>query len=214
MGELNNIGLKAGTDKNNAVGHHGYLDTYESYLKEWKDKRIALIEIGVGGYEYPDRGGESLRMWYEYFPHAKLTGIDLYEKHGIMNDRTEFYQGSQTNKHLLKTILSRNEDAERRVVIDDASHNNRLTIETFNIIFPLLKSSDLYIVEDVHTSYWDNKEYDGSEKPGDKGTTMQFFSFLTHQLNGEHLKLEYQNQYARMIEFIHFYKEMIVIKRL
>src|SRR6478736_6136193 len=206
MGELNNIGLKTGTDKNNAVGHHGYLDTYESYLKEYKNSKIALIELGVGGYEYIDRGGESIRMLYEYFPHAKLTGIDLYNKHGIANDRTEFWQGSQVDKHLLKTILSRNEDAERRIVIDDASHASPLTIESFNIIFPLLKSGDLYIVEDTHTSYYEDEEYGGNEVPGFRGTTMQFFSFLTHQLNGEHLKLEYQNQYARMIEFVHFYK--------
>ena len=46
-----------------------------------------------------------------------------------------------------------------------AAHNNRLTIESFRIIFPMLKSGDLYFVEDAHTSYYETQEYEGSEKP-------------------------------------------------
>lgn len=209
---LDDLGRKHGTDKSSL--HHGYCDVYESYLKEFKNSKVALIELGVGGYQFADRGGEGLRMWYDYFGQGKIIGIDIYQKEGIVNDRTEFWQGLQNDYALLKTIIGREVSADIRIVCDDASHNNRLTIESFSIIFPLLKSGDLYFVEDVHTSYWDDREYEGSEKPGDKDTTMQFFSFLTHQLNSEHLKLEYQNQYARMIEFIHFYKELIVIKKL
>ena len=212
MGELNNIGLKTGTDKNSI--YHNYCDIYESYLRQWKEKNVALIELGTGGYDYPDRGGEGIRMWYEYFKRGAITSLDLYEKHGIANDRTEFWQGSQVDKHLLKTIISRNINAEIRVIIDDASHNNELTIESFKIIFPLLKSGDLYFVEDVHTSYYEDEEYGGKTWPGEPTTTMWFFTNLTHQLNAEHLKEEHRNEYAYKIEFIHFYKEMIVIKKL
>lgn len=209
---LDELAKKYGTDKSSL--HHGFAKYYETYLSSLKDSRISLIEFGVGGYEYPDRGGESLRMWYQYLPHAKLIGIDIHKKEGIINDRTEFWQGSQIDAGLLQAIIEREEVAERRIVIDDASHINTLTIATFEIVFPMLKSGDLYFVEDVHSSYWSEWGYEGNPKPGTTGTTMQFFSFLTHQLNGEHLKLEFQNQYARMIEFIHFYKELIVIKRL
>lgn len=212
MGELNDLALKHGTDKSSV--YHDYCGIYESYLKDYKNAAIAVFELGVGGYDHVDEGGQSLRMWYEYLPKAKIVGLDICQKANIINDRTEFWQGSQTDKHLLKVILSGIKDAEKRIVIDDASHNNRLTIESFNIIFPLLKHGDLYFIEDVHTSYFDDKTYEGSEKPGDKDTTMEFFTRLTHQLNGEHLKMDYQNQYSWMIEFIHFYKEIIVIKRL
>jgi hypothetical protein len=208
MGELNNLGLKHGTDKNSS--YHNYLDVYEIYLKEYKNSNIALIELGVGGYEYPDRGGESLRTWYDYFPNAKLAGIDIHEKHGIINNRTEFWQGSQIDDYLLTTILNLNENAVKRIVIDDASHNNKLTIESFTIIFPQLKSGDLYFIEDVHTSYFEDKEYEGKKKPGGKGTTMQFFADLTHQLNAEHFNGK--NEYD--VEFIHFYKGLIVVKKL
>lgn len=209
---LDVLAIKYGTDK--ASNHHGFASIYESYLSSFKDSKISIIECGVGGYQYPDRGGESLRMWYEYFPNAKLIGIDIHPKEGIINDRTEFWEGSQIDRGLLSAIIEREAGAEKRIVIDDASHVNPLTIATFEIVFPLLKSGDLYFVEDVHSSYWSEWGYEGNEVPGTVGTTMQFFTFLTHQLNAEHLKAEYKNQYVQMIEWIHFYKEMIVIKRL
>jgi len=211
MGELNNIGLKTGTDKNSI--YHGYLDIYESYLKDWKEKNIALIELGTGGYHYPDRGGEGVRMWYQYFKSGKIVSVDIHPKENIINDRTEFWQGGQTDKHLLKTIIGQNNDAALRVVIDDASHNNKLTIESFQIIFPLLKSGDYYFVEDAQTSYWDDEEYKGNKVPGDIETTMGYFTYLTHQMNWEVLQPEYRNEYADKILFVHFYKELIVIKK-
>ena len=210
MNILDNIGIKYGTDKNSKC--HDYLKIYEGYLSPYRSRNISLIECGVGGYQYPDRGGESLRMWYEYFPHGKIIGIDIYDKNNIINNRTEFWKGSQTDKHLLKTIIEREEKAAIRVFIDDASHVNHLTIETFKIVFPLLSAGDIYIVEDVHTSYWE-KYFDGNPEPGKGLTTMNYFTFLCHQLNHETLLPEYRNEFATLIEFIHFYKEVIVIKR-
>ena len=215
---LDELGVKYGTDKSSV--HHNYLDVYEHYLSPFKNKNISLIECGVGGYEYPDRGGESVRMWYNYFSNGKIIGIDIHEKHGIVNDRTEFWQGSQIDYGLLSSIIEREEDAEQRIFIDDASHSNPLTIETFKIVFPLLKKGDLYFIEDVHTSYW-SEYFDGNREPGAKGTTMgffaelvRFFTFLTHQLNDHVLEAEFKNDLSGKIKFIHFYKEMIVIKRL
>ena len=209
--ELDEIGRTYHTDKSSE--HHDYCKVYDAYLSSFKYLNISLVEIGVGGYEFPDRGGESLRMWYEYFPNGKIIGIDVYQKEGIVNDRTEFWQGSQTDENLLSTIIKREENATQRIVIDDASHSNPLTIDTFKKVFPLLLSGDLYFVEDVHTSYW-KENFDGNEVPGAKGTTMEFFLSLTHQLNHETIEPKYKNKYAGKIEFIHFYKEIIVIKKL
>jgi len=210
-GVLDELGRDYKTDKSSE--HHDYCKIYESYLSSFKYSNVSLIEIGVGGYEYPDRGGESLRMWYNYFPNGKIIGIDINYKEGIVNDRTEFWQGSQDDENLLKTITEREENAVQRIIIDDASHSNPLTIETFKKVFPLLKSGDLYFVEDIHTSYW--KEYfDGNEVPGAKGTTMEFFTNLTHQLNYDTIQPKYKNRFSGKIEFIHFYKQLIVIKKL
>lgn len=203
---LDSLGIKHGTDKSSV--HHDYLKTYEVYLDQFRNKNISLIELGVGGYQYPDRGGESLRMWYDYFSHAKLIGVDLYDKKNIANDRTEFWQGSQTDENLLKTIIEREKESEQRIVIDDASHNCGLTIKTFQIVFPLLQSGDIYIVEDVHTSYFDDEEYGGSKNLSVKNTSMHYFSQLTHQINNAHHDTKLYD-----IGFIHFYKETIIIKK-
>jgi 23S rRNA U2552 (ribose-2'-O)-methylase RlmE/FtsJ len=210
-GVLDKIGRACRTDK--SAEHHDYCKIYEAYLNPLKSSNVSLIEIGVGGYEFPDRGGESLRMWYQYFPNGKIIGIDIFPKEGVINDRTEFWQGSQTDDNLLRAIITREYDKEKRIVIDDASHHNLRTIETFKIVFPLLKSGDMYFIEDVHTSYWLDY-YDGNEVPGADATTMRFFTDLTHQLNHDTMLAKYKNKYAGKIEFIHFYKEIIVIKKL
>lgn len=215
MSELNTIGLKHGTDKNS--NYHDYLKVYESYFQPFRYDPdpfgIYLFELGWGGYEFEDRGGESARTWYEYFPQAKIVYLDLYNKKNAMNGRMDFFQGSQTDKNLLKTIIKRGDEYSKRIVIDDASHNNQLSIESFRIIFPLLKSGDLYFIEDLETSYYEGDEYQGSSKPGVGYTTMNYFSRLTHQLNWQHMKDEYRNEYADKLEWIHFYKELIAIKK-
>lgn len=209
---LDQLGVKYDTDK--ASHHHNYLGVYESYLAPYRYDPVSLIEIGVGGYKYPDRGGQSLRMWHDYFKDGKIIGIDVFDKEGIINNRTEFWKGSQTDKGLFEAILKREADAPVRVVIDDASHNNRMTIQTFENIFPMLTSGDLYFIEDVHTSYWQDEEFEGKAWPGEPVSTMWYFGHLTHQMNSEHFAEKHRNEFAGMIEFIHFYKEMIVIKKL
>lgn len=217
METLDQLGLKYGTDK--ASNEHDYCVIYERYIKDLWKRNVSIIEIGVGGYEYEDRGGQSLKMWYDYFPNGKIIGIDLNNKINIVNDRTEFWQGSQIDHNLFKIILEREKDAEVRIVIDDASHNNKLTIKSFEIVFPLLKSGDFYIVEDVHTSYFNDEEYGGNSNPFNEcdpywlPTSMQYFSRLTHQLNNKHLKTEHIIREFLDIEFIHFYKEVIIIKK-
>lgn len=216
MTTLDTIGRKTGTDKSSM--HHGYLHVYESYLSQYRNAPISLIELGYGGYQFEDRGGEGARMWYEYFTNAKIVCIDLHNKVNAIKDRVEFWQGSQTDEHLLRTILERESRAPVRIVIDDASHASDLTIKTFEIIFPLLKSGDFYFVEDVHTSYWDKNGYNGNPVPGEGETTMNYFAYyaanLTHQLNAHAFDKKHHNEFADKIEFIHFYKELIVIKKL
>lgn len=207
---LNDLALKYKTDK--ASTEHDYCHIYESYLLPFKDKRISLIELGAGGYHYEDRGGESLRMWYDYFRNGKIIGVDLYNKKGLINDRTEFWQGHQDNEHLLQTIIEREAGADVRVFIDDASHINELTIKSFQITFPLLKSGDFYFSEDLHCSYWD-EHFSGNPEPGRGITAMNYFTHLAHQLNDHVLLPEFQNEFAGKIEFVHFYRELVVLKR-
>ena len=101
MVSLDTIGLRTGTDKSSA--HHNYLHTYEKYFAPLRDKNILLFEAGVGGYQYANRGGESLRMWCDYFKQGRVVTIDLYDKTQIVTpNNAEVYKCSQTVMNYFK----------------------------------------------------------------------------------------------------------------
>jgi hypothetical protein len=51
--DLTSIAKKYGTDK--ADGHF-YTSHYETHFGKFRNKKINLLEIGVGGYDKPDEG--------------------------------------------------------------------------------------------------------------------------------------------------------------
>ena len=196
---LDQLAIKYGTDKSSL--HHNYCRVYEFYFQFYKDKAIQLLEIGTGGYKFANKGGESLRMWCEYFPYGKIISVDLYDKSEIfIPDNGKFFQGSQTDEVFLKSISVQRHD----IIIDDGSHINPLTIDTFNIAFPLLKSGGIYVIEDCHTSYWSAVATDGTDFKGGthEGTVMNYFKRICDEIN---LNDDLQ------IRSIHFYKQMIFI---
>jgi len=81
---LNELARAHGTDK---AGDHSYTGAYEFHLAGFRDRPVRLLEIGVGGYEDPDQGGESLRMWKEYFAHGQIFGLDIYDKSSMSSPK-------------------------------------------------------------------------------------------------------------------------------
>lgn len=197
---LDSLAIKHGTDKSSK--HHNYCPTYEIYFQALRDRELLLFEVGVGGYKFSNKGGESLMMWREYFPNARIITIDLYNKSNVFcPPNAEIHQCSQTDQAGIENILM---GRRLDVVIDDGSHINPLTIDTFDILFPYLKSGGYYIIEDTHTSYWKDIATDGTDFKGGnhEGTLMNHFKKLCDEIN---LVPEIQ------IRSIHFYKQMIVI---
>jgi demethylmacrocin O-methyltransferase len=204
---LTKLGQIYGTDK---TGSHFYTPHYETHFKRFKYKRINLLEIGVGGYERPDLGGESLRMWKRYFPFANIYSIDIYDKNKIQEKRITIFKGSQIDSSFLNSVI--NEIGELDIIIDDGSHINKHVIMSFKILFPKLKDGGVYVIEDTQTSYW--KDYGGdSINLNNPNTTMNFFKKLTDSLNNkEFIKPGYQpNYFDRKIISIHFYHNLIFI---
>lgn len=54
---LSTLSILCGTDKYNS---HSYTPLYSKHFKHLRNKKLNLIEIGVGGYDDPDYGGNSL----------------------------------------------------------------------------------------------------------------------------------------------------------
>lgn len=192
--------------------HHGYTKHYEKHFSELKYKRVKILELGVGGYEFPDRGGSGLKMWSSYFENGKIYGCDIYDKSGIeLPERTKIYQGSQNDGDFLLTMMD--EIGNPDLIIDDASHINKLTIETFKHLFPWLKSGGIYVVEDVESSWWNTNGFDGEPNFLDMHakTSINFCRELINCINAKHLPAEFSAESVYKIESMHFYQNIVFI---
>jgi hypothetical protein len=174
---LREIALEMRTDKE---GAHSYADAYERHLGHLRQRAITLLEIGIGGYADPDQGGESLRMWKEFFPRARIVGIDIHPKAGIAEDRIIVLQGDQSDPLFLDEVASRYGPFD--VVVDDGSHVCAHVIATFKHLFSHLVDGGVYAIEDLQTSYW-GRTYGGSSGADRSGTSMTFLQALTDGLN-------------------------------
>jgi hypothetical protein len=204
---LNRLAIIYGCDK---YGAHYYTPHYQLHFKKFKYRKINLLEIGVGGYEDPHQGGNSLRMWKKYFTFGKIYSIDIYDKSFFQKKRIKIFKGSQVDSNFLDTVT--NEIGELDIIIDDGSHINEHVIETFKLLFPKLNDGGIYVIEDVQTSYW--KGYGGdSENLNNPKTIMNYFKSLTDALNNkEFLRPGYvQSYYDKKIISIYFYHNLIFI---
>ena len=149
MDELTILANKYGSDKGNQHGDkHKFTEIYERYFKQFKDKEIILLELGV-------KDGSSLNIWYDYFPNAKIYGLDINDKSMYNNERIECVVLDQSKKENLEDF-ARNANISFDIIIDDGSHHISDQQITFGHLFPLLKNGGLYVVEDLHTSLKDS----------------------------------------------------------
>ena len=108
MNKLDKLALKYNSDK---YGEHFYTKIYEKFMSKKKNENINLFEIGIGGYvqgkDYSDpyKGGESLKMWRDYFKKGTICGLDIYEKKLVLGSRVNIYKGSQTDPKVLNKII-------------------------------------------------------------------------------------------------------------
>jgi len=195
--------------KTDKWGAHWYMEHYQRYLAPLRTKSLNLLEIGVGGYEYPDRGGESLRMWKAYFRRSRIVGIDLYDKSQLREKRIDIRQCDQTDSLALTRLSSEYQGFD--IIIDDGSHRNDHVITTFQILFPLLRANGVYVVEDTQTSYWPSK----GGRLGTAGTSMAFFKALADGLNYVEYPIQnYEPTYFdRHIVEIAFFHNLIIIRK-
>jgi hypothetical protein len=197
-----------GADKD--VGHY-YTKHYQHHFESLHRKKLNILEIGVGGYKNPSKGGESLRMWKAYFQKGHIFGIDIYDKTPIDEYRIKTFTGSQADEVFLKKVAS--EIGAIDIVVDDGSHQNNHVITSFKTLFPLLNPNGIYVIEDLQTSYWDDENWGGSKDLLASHTSMNFLKSLADGLNYEEFKLDgYAPTYFdKNIISIHFYHNLIFI---
>tara|TARA_B100000787_G_C16160265_1_gene281037 strand:- start:437 stop:1249 length:813 start_codon:yes stop_codon:yes gene_type:complete len=186
---------------------HGYIDIYDSYFKELKDKQLKIIEIGIAD-------GKSLLTWADYFKNSTIIGIDIH-KIDILEKRLdkpniEIHQGSQSDDIFIHKIIKKYGSFD--IIIDDGSHLTKDVKKSFHLLFPYLKNGGIYVVEDMQTSY--NHFFGGN--PFDlkySKSHMNFFKDLTDRLNYQEIANPFYitNKYDSQITNISFYHNLVFI---
>ncbi len=197
-----------GTDK---WGGHWYARHYQRHLRHLRLRSFVLLEIGVGGYDDPRLGGESLRMWKQYFPRAQVVGLDLVDKRHLAEPRIRVFQGDQSDPDVLRRIVA--EVGPPTVVVDDGSHVPAHVRASFETLFPLLTPAGFYCIEDLQTSYW--PQWGGSLDRDDPRTSMAMVKSLLDGLNHEELLDEgYRATYTdEHVVAVHAYHNLVVVEK-
>ena len=173
-----------------------FVKKYSEIFKEFKNKRINLLEIGV-------QNGGSLEIYAKYFLKAnKIIGVDIdknCEKLIFEDKRIEVVIGD------IKEV-----EIEDRfdIIIDDGSHICSDVIKTFLKLFPKLNNNGLYIIEDLLTSY--KSRWGGGLN--DPSSTMRFLYALVDNINREHWE-EKSKEKQLPIKSIEFMNSLCIIRK-
>lgn len=155
----------------------GYLPAYDQLLSPLREQPIRLLEIGV-------MNGGSLEVWDAYFPKAvQIIGCDINEDCARLryeSARVQVIIGDANAPEIQARIQAESEQLD--IVIDDGSHFSADIIRSFINYFPRLTHGGLYIIEDLHCSYWAN--YGGGLHH--EYSAMAFFKQLVDILNQQH----------------------------
>ena len=200
MNSLIDIGKKHPTSKNIS----GFMKLYDSFFKDYKDKNINILEIGVDN-------GDSLRVWREYFSKANICGIDIIKKDFKISN-VEILCGSQNDPIFLDTVIKKYNNFD--IIIDDGSHLSKHIIFSFNYLFKHLNNEGLYIIEDLQTSYF--RRYGGSRiNLNKKKTSMNFIKKLADSVNYEHYDKPFfkKSSFDGKIKSVNFFQNIVFIKR-
>jgi hypothetical protein len=154
-----------------------YLSEYNRLLADYRDKPIALLEVGV-------QNGGSLEVWSRFFPAAKqLVGCDINPLCGELvfaDQRISVVVGNANSNEVQQAVLACAPRLD--IVIDDGSHRSSDIAKTFARYFPYIEDGGVFIAEDMHCSYW--QEFEGGLF--DPLSSIAFFKQLADVVNHEH----------------------------
>ncbi len=142
---LDEIALKHGTDKSSAG--HDYMGAYYRYFAPLRDQPVKILEIGINK-------GYSLRTWHEFFPRAEIFAVDITPACKAMEGgRIHVFIGDQTDTAFLHSVVAA-AGGGFDIVIDDGGHFVNQQITSFNALLSHVAPGGIYVIEDLHTSYW------------------------------------------------------------
>ena len=190
-------------DKNVIHKWAHYFPIYERHFARWQNRSLVFWEVGISA-------GGSLQMWQRFFgPNALVVGIDInphckvHEAPGIA-----VRIGDQSDPVFLNSVID--EFGPPDVVLDDGSHQMSHTWDLFECVYPRVPKNGVYMVEDMHTSYW-GKYGGGLDAPH---SFINRCKGLIDELNADHTKGAIApSEFTRTTESISFYDSIVVFEK-
>jgi hypothetical protein len=145
-----------GTDK----GVNGYAPIYEALFRHQRRRITSVLEVGIGtmipdapasmvGWALPGYApGGSLRAWRDWFPNAKVIGLDIQRDTQFTEPRIETRLCDTQQAGEVAACLGAPEPIFD-LIIDDANHSIRAQLLTCANIYPYLADGGYYIIEDA-----------------------------------------------------------------
>jgi hypothetical protein len=155
--------------------------------------------------------GGSLQMWKNYFgKDAKIYGIDIDPRcKEFEEDNIKIFIGSQSDANFLKKV--KNSIPKVDILIDDGGHTMKQQRTSFEELFEHVKDEGVYLIEDLHTSYW--ALFGGGHKR--KNTFIEYSKNLIDYLNAYHSEqrsLKVDN-YTKSVDSLHYYDSILVVEK-
>ena len=155
--QMQSIFDKFGSDKGS---FHGYQQVYAPIVQMLGPNINHLLEIGIGSNNpnLPSSMGSdgvpgaSLRAWREILPSAQIVGADIDQNIMFREERIETFHVDQRDRATLLGLLSqlRHSFGAFDVIIDDGLHEFRANLNSFEVLFELVRPGGFYVVEDVN----------------------------------------------------------------
>ena len=183
---------------------HHYFDIYHNHFCRFRNLPVTILEIGVF------KGG-SLQMWKNYFgPAARIYGVDIDAQcKELEEEQVRIFIGDQADRIFLQKLKDKIGPID--ILIDDGGHTMTQQIATFEELYPAVRENGVYLIEDLHTSYWE--EYGGGYKK--QGSFIEYAKEFIDDINAWHShdpKLIPGNL-TKSATGIHFYDSVLVIEK-
>ena len=159
--------------RHNAWKTHILTEAYHRYFSPRRQAVADVMEIGV--FE-----GHSLMMWADYFRAAHVLGVDHFtgvqgtgSRQGPINPiekvlagirrwdadpgngpgRIALHTADQANASSLQRLVSSLGSRRFDVIIDDGSHKPLDQLNSFFLLFALVRPGGVYVIEDIGSSW-------------------------------------------------------------
>ncbi len=178
-----------------------YLDVYDRYLTPYRETPVRMLEIGV------NKGG-SLEVWRKFLGEkATIVRIDINPECAERVDPPNQVRiGSQADPAFLRSVVEEMGGVD--VVLDDGSHIADHQVASFATLFPLLAHGGLYMIEDMHTSYWSGIFKGGLKR---RGTAVEL---VKETIDDLHRSYHRQNRPPHgAIRAVHAYDSLAIIEK-